>query len=196
MTTDLIESTYRRAWWALVLRGVLGIAVGALILWRPLESVAAFALLIALWAIFSGTAQMVHAFELRPVFESWWVPLLSGLVSVGFGVAALYYYPALSLAFAVAWVAWWLLFTGALGLYGAVAEHRLGLSWGWTAAFGTLGVICGVLAILTPPATLAALMGLIAGFAIAGGVLLLMGASRLAAFKSKIGHVLGSAPAR
>jgi uncharacterized membrane protein HdeD (DUF308 family) len=196
MTTDLIESTYRRAWWALVLRGVFGIAVGALILWRPLESVAAFALFIALWAIFSGAAQMVHAFELRPVFEIWWVPLLSGLVSVAFGVAALYYYPALSLAFAVTWVAWWLLFTGALAIYGAVAEHRLGLSWGWTAAFGVLGVICGVLAILAPPATLAALMGLIAGFAIAGGVLLLMGASRLAAFKSKVGQVLGSAAAR
>jgi uncharacterized membrane protein HdeD (DUF308 family) len=195
MTTDLIQSTYRRAWWSLVLRGLLGIAVGALILWRPLESVAAFALIIALWAIFSGTAEMVRAFELRSVFDGWWAPLVSGLVSVGFGVAALYYYPALSLAFAVAWVAWWLLFTGALAIYGAVAEHRLGLSWGWTAAFGVLSVICAVLAILTPPATLAALMGLIAGFAIASGILLLIGASRLAAFKSKVGQGLGSAAA-
>jgi uncharacterized membrane protein HdeD (DUF308 family) len=48
MKTDLIDSIYRRAWWALVLRGLLGIAVGALILWRPLKSVAAFSLSIAL----------------------------------------------------------------------------------------------------------------------------------------------------
>jgi uncharacterized membrane protein HdeD (DUF308 family) len=195
MTTDRIESIYRRCWWALVLRGLLGIAVGALILWRPLESVAAFALAIALYAIFSGTVQLVHAFQLRPVFESWWVPLVSGLVSVGFGVAALYYYPGLSLAFAVASVAWWLLFTGAIGIYAAVVEHRIGVSWGWTAAFGVLSVICGVLAILAPPATLAALMGMIAGFAIAGGILLLIGASRLAAFKDSVGSVLGSATA-
>jgi uncharacterized membrane protein HdeD (DUF308 family) len=195
MTTALIESTYRRAWWALVLRGLLGIAVGALILWRPLESVAAFALLIALWAIFNGTVQLVHAFELRPLFDGWWVPLVSGLVSVGFGVAALYYYPALSLAFAVVWVAWWLLLTGALAIYAAVAEHRIGVSWGWTAAFGALAVICGATAILSPPATLAMLMGVIAGFAIAGGVLLLIGASRLAVFKGKVDRVLGSAAA-
>lgn len=195
MTTDLIDSIYRRAWWALVLRGLLGLAVGGLILWRPLESVAAFALFIALWAIFSGTVQMVHAFELRPVFDEWWVACLGGLVSVGFGVAALYFYPVLSLAFAVAWVAWWLLFTGALGIYAAVLERRIGVSWGWTMAFGILAAASGVLAILSPPATLASLMGVIAGFAIASGVLLLIGASRLAGFKGKVGRVLGSANA-
>ena len=195
MTTDLIDSIYRRAWWALVLRGLLGLAVGGLILWRPLESVAAFALFIALWAIFSGTVQMVHAFELRPVFDEWWVACLGGLVSVGFGVAALYFYPVLSLAFAVAWVAWWLLFTGALGIYAAVLERRIGVSWGWTMAFGILAAASGVLAILSPPATLASLMGVIAGFAIASGVLLLIGASRLAGFKGKVGRVLGSATA-
>jgi uncharacterized membrane protein HdeD (DUF308 family) len=193
MITDLIDTTYRRAWWALVLRGLLGIAVGALILWRPLESVAAFALFIALWAIFNGAVQIVHAFELRPVLDGWWVPLLSGAVGVMFGIAALYYYPALSLAFAVAWVAWWLLFTGGLGIYAAMVERRIGVSGGWTLAFGILAMICGVLAFLSPPATLATLMGLIATFAIAGGVLLLIAASRLAAVKSKVGRVLGSA---
>jgi uncharacterized membrane protein HdeD (DUF308 family) len=196
MATDLIESTYRRAWWALVLRGLFGIVIGALILWRPLESVAVFALYIALWAIFSGTIQMVHAFELRPFFDGWLLPCLSGLVSVGFGVAALYYYPVLSLAFAVAWAAWWLLFTGALGIGAAVMEHRIGMPWGWTAAFGALSVACGVLAILSPPATLATLMGLIAAFAITGGALLLVAASRLAGLRGKVSGVLGSAAAR
>jgi uncharacterized membrane protein HdeD (DUF308 family) len=88
-----------------------------------------------------------------------------------------------------------LLFTRALALHAAVVEHRIGVSWGWTAAFGALGVICGVLAIASPPATLASLMGIIVGFAIAGGVLLLIGASRLAGFKSKVGEGLGSAAA-
>ena len=106
MTTDLIQSTYRRTWWALVLRGLLGIATGAVILWRPLESVAALALIIAVWAIFSGTVQIVHAVDLRQVFSRWWVVLLGGLVSVAFGGAAIYFYPVLSLAFAVTWTAY------------------------------------------------------------------------------------------
>src|SRR6476646_4462661 len=105
MASNLIQSAYRGTWWALVLRGIFGIALGAIILWRPLESIASFALVIAIWAFFSGVVQIVHAIDLRAVFSQWWVMVLSGLVSVAFGVAAVYYYPALSLTFAVVWAA-------------------------------------------------------------------------------------------
>jgi uncharacterized membrane protein HdeD (DUF308 family) len=196
MTTDLIQSTYRRAWWALVLRGLLGIATGAVILWRPLESVAAFALFIALWAIFSGIVEVVHAFDLRPVFPRWWVLLVSGLVSVAFGGAALYFYPVLSLAFAVTGTAAWLLVTGTFAISDAMAERRLGAPWGWTLAFGMVAIATGALAVVTPPATLAALMGVIAGFGLVGGIVHLIGAYRLASFKREVGSVAGAATAR
>jgi uncharacterized membrane protein HdeD (DUF308 family) len=191
MTTDLIQSAYRRTWWGLVLRGLLSVALGIVILWRPVDSVAGFALFIALWALFSGIVQVVHAFDLRSVFDRWWVLLVGGLVSVAFGIAALYYYPGLSLAFAVAWTAWWLLVTGALAVYVAMVERQIGLSWGWTLAFGILSIACGVLAFLNPPITLAALMGLIAGFAIVAGVVQLIGAYRLSAFKGEVTRAVG-----
>jgi uncharacterized membrane protein HdeD (DUF308 family) len=193
MTTDLIQSTYRGAWWALVLRGLLGIATGALILWRPLESIAALALIIAVWAIFSGIVQIVHAFDVRPLFNRWWVALVSGLVSVAFGGAALYFYPALSLVFAVTWTALWLLVTGSFAIYDAMAERRLGAPWGWTFAFGVVAIATGALAFVTPPATLAALMAVIAGFGLAGGTVHLIGAYRLASFKRDVSRVT-SAP--
>src|SRR5438093_1441011 len=103
---DDLKRGYRLGWWALFLRGLVGLAVGVFILARPLDSVAAFALVIAFWAIFNGLTTTVHAFELRPVAPHWWVLLISGLVGVAFGVAALYYYPGLSLTFAVVLVAW------------------------------------------------------------------------------------------
>jgi uncharacterized membrane protein HdeD (DUF308 family) len=196
MTTDLIESAYRRTWWALVLRGLLAIAVAVVILWRPVESVAAFALFIAIWALFNGIVQIVHSFDLRPVFDRWWMLLLSGLVNVVFGIAALYYYPGLSLAFAVTLTAWWLLVTGGLASYAAMVERQMGVSWGWTLAFGILSIICGVLAIMNPPTTLAALMGLIAGFAIVAGVVQLIAAYRLSSFKGEVSRVVGAAAAR
>jgi uncharacterized membrane protein HdeD (DUF308 family) len=195
MTTDLIESGYRRTWWALVLRGLLAVAVGVAILWRPVESVATFAFFIALWALFNGIAQAVQAFDLRPVLDRWWVLLLSGLASIGFGVAALYYYPALSLAFAVIWTGWWLLVTGGLAIYAAAVERQIGVSWGWTLAFGILAIVCGVLAILNPPTTLAALMGLIAGFALVAGIVHLIAAYRLSSFKREVRQVVGTAAA-
>ena len=186
MATSVIHTAYRGATWALVLRGVLALAVGILILWRPMESIASFALVIALWAMFSGVVQIVHAFELRRVLSHWWVLLLSGLVSLAFGVAAIYYYPVLSLAFAVIWFTWWLFLTGILGIYAGLMEKRLGMSWGWTVAFGVLSIIAAVFALMQPPITLAAILGLIAGFAIVSGIVLLIGALRLRAIKRAI----------
>ncbi len=179
MPSESVQTAFHRAWWALVIRGLLAIALGVLILVRPLESVAAFALVIAIWAIFGGITEIVHSIDLRNVFSSWWVLLLSGLVSVGFGVAALYYYPGLSLAFAVAWTSFWLMFSGIFGIAVAVSEKRLGLSWGWTLVWGLVAIAVSVFAFMSPPATLAAIMGLIAGFALVSGTVLLIGAFRI-----------------
>lgn len=193
MASDPIQSMYRRTWWSLVLRGLFGIALGVIILWRPLESIASFALVIALWASFGGLVQIVHAIDLRDVFPQWWAMLLGGLVSVAFGVAAVYYYPTLSLTFAVVWAAWWLLFTGGLAIYIAMQERSLGMPWGWTFVFGLTGILTSAVAFANPPATLSAIMGLIAGFAIVSGVVLLVGAYKLSTAKERITAAVGSA---
>lgn len=190
MASDLIQSAYRRTWWSLVLRGLFGIALGAIIIWRPMESIASFALVIATWALFNGIVQIVHAIDLRAVFPQWWVQLLGGIVGVAFGIAAFYYYPALSLAFAVAWTAWWLLLTGGFAIYVALQERQLNLPWGWTFIFGLSGIVTSVLAFMNPPVTLAAIMGLIAGFAIVSGVVLLVGAYKLASAKDVLAATL------
>jgi uncharacterized membrane protein HdeD (DUF308 family) len=192
MASDVIQTAYRRTWWALVLRGLLAIAVGILIITRPLDSIASFALVIALWSLFVGIVQMVRAFELRTVVDQWWVLLLSGLISAAFGVAALFYYPGLSLAFAVIWTTWWLIFSGVIGVGAAVWERRMGLAWGWSLAFGVVSIAAGAFAIMNPPATLAAILGLIAGFALVGGLVLLIGAFRLSAAKAVITEALGA----
>ena len=182
MTTpvlDELKKATHRGWWALVLRGLLGIAVGVLIFARPMDSVAAFALVIAWWAIFTGLMDIVRAFELRPMAQYWWVLLLAGVVSAGFGVAALYYYPGLSLSFAIVLVAWWLTLAGAIAVYAAVEQKKLGMHWGWSAFAGALSIVAGVFALLVPPATLAAIMGLIAGYGIVSGIVFLAAAFKL-----------------
>jgi uncharacterized membrane protein HdeD (DUF308 family) len=166
-------------WWVLIIRGLLAVTIGILILARPMESVAAFALVIALWALMQGIVTVAHAFELRSIAPHWWILLLSGFISAAFGIAALYYYPGLSLAFAVVWTAWWLMLGGIAGLSVAMMERRAGMAWGWTFAWGILGVIAAIVAFASPPATLAALLGIISVFAIITGVLLLGAAYRL-----------------
>jgi uncharacterized membrane protein HdeD (DUF308 family) len=179
MAQNIIESAVNRAWWGLVLRGVVAIALGIFILARPLESVAAFALVVAIWALVDGFTNIIHSFDLRPYLSQWWLMLLGGIISAGFGVAALYYYPGLSLSFAVVWTAWWLMLTGFVATYAAFQQRSAGLPWGWTMAFGVLSVAAGVFALIYQPATLAAIMGFISAFAIVGGILLLIGAAKL-----------------
>src|SRR5262249_51401306 len=143
------------------------LVLGILILVRPFDSIAAFALVIAIWALVAGITEIVHAFDLKPYFSSWWMLLLGGLISGAFGIAALYFYPALSLTFAITWVSFWLALTGILGIAVSMQEKKLGLQWGWTFTWGVLCLAASIACWLSPPATLGAIMGLIAGFAIA-----------------------------
>jgi uncharacterized membrane protein HdeD (DUF308 family) len=70
-----------------------------------------------------------------------------------------------------------------------------GCRGGWTLAFGILSIVAGVYALMAPPVTLAAIMGLIAGFALVSGVMQLMGAFMLSSAKAEIGGALHGAKA-
>src|SRR5262245_29686076 len=184
--TDSLKQAARRSWWALVIRGLLALALGVLILVKPFDSISAFALVIAIWALFAGITEIVHAFDLKPFFSSWWMMLLGGLISTAFGVAALYYYPNLSLAFAVAWVSLWLALSGIAGIAVAIQQKRMSLPWGWVFTWGVVSVAASIAALVFPPATLGAIMGLIAGFAIVSGVALLVGAFYLKSMEREV----------
>ncbi len=190
MITDDMKAVYNRSKWALVVRGLFGIALGIFIIARPLESVAAFALVIAIWALADGIVSLVHAFDLRSVAPHWWVLLLAGLVSTLFGVAALYYYPGLSLTFVVLWTALWLITAGVLGVYVAIQERNAKLSWGWTMVFGLVAIVGGVLAAMYPGITLAGLISLIAAFGIVSGVVLLIGAGKMQSFERAVNRAV------
>jgi uncharacterized membrane protein HdeD (DUF308 family) len=109
--------------------------------------------------------------------------LLAGLISAAFGVAALYYYPGLSLAFAVSWFSFWLMLTGILGIAVSMQQKKLGLPWGGVFTWGILSVAAAIACWISPPATIGAIMGLIAGFAILSGIALLVAALRLKAME-------------
>ena len=151
MFTDALNQSFRRIWWSLVVRGLLALALGVLILVKPFDSIAAFALVIAIWALFSGITEIVHSFDVKP-FGSWWLMLLGGLVSAAFGAAALYFYPVLSLAFAVTWASSpGSALSGNLGAHGRRSAETCGTPWGWVFAWGLLSMAAAVAAWISPP---------------------------------------------
>ena len=191
MIADELRAAYNRSKWGIAVRGLFGILVGIIILARPIASVAALALVVALWALIEGIVAIMHAFELRPIVQHWWVLLLTGVVSVLFGIAAVYYYPGLSLAFVVVWVTWWLITGGVIAAYAALMERKLGLSWGWTMAWAVLAIAGGVLAIMYPGVTLAWVLGLLAVFGIVGGILRLVLAFKMGSVERDVKRTVG-----
>jgi uncharacterized membrane protein HdeD (DUF308 family) len=190
MLAEELRHAYHHTRWSFVVRGLIWVALGVFIIMRPLESVAALALVIAIWALITGIVQIVQAIELRRTLPHWWLLLIGGVVSTGFGIAALYYYPGLSLTFAVIWTSYWLLVTGFFTVYASVLERRIGMPWAWTAALGLVGVLAGVYAIVSPPTTLAVIISLIAAVAIVGGVIQLIAAYRMSVARATVADAL------
>jgi uncharacterized membrane protein HdeD (DUF308 family) len=192
MIASEIRSAYNTTKWALLLRGLLSIAVGIVIVWRPMNSVIALALVIAFWSLFDGLINIVRSFNLRGVVQHWWVMLIAGIVGVAFGIAAFYYFPGLSLTFAVIWTAYWLTVTGVIAVYIAWQERSAGISWGWTMAFGVVAIAGGIFAFMNPQATLASLLAVLATFAIISGVFLLIAAGTLMSAKQDVKNTFGN----
>jgi uncharacterized membrane protein HdeD (DUF308 family) len=76
-------------WWLLLLRGLLGICVGILAFVEPGVVVLALLIYMAIWAIATGLIEIAVAIRLRREIEGEWLLIVSGLVSVLFGVVLL-----------------------------------------------------------------------------------------------------------
>ena len=88
--------------WLLVLEGLVGIAAGLVTFFWPGAATLAILTIIAAWAIVTGVFEIIGAIRLRKEIEGEWFLLLSGLLSVLFGIA-LVIWPVAGLV-AVTWM--------------------------------------------------------------------------------------------
>jgi uncharacterized membrane protein HdeD (DUF308 family) len=121
-----------RPWLALV--GVLGIVAGILVFVWPGITTLVLLMLIAAWFVVTGIFEIVAAIRLRAVLENEWMTVVSGVLSVVFGIL-LFIWPVRG-AIALAWL------IGVFAIvYGAallVAAFRMrGLTSGPTTHGGT-----------------------------------------------------------
>jgi uncharacterized membrane protein HdeD (DUF308 family) len=76
-------------WWGLLLEGILGIVVGILCWVWPGNMELALVFCVAFWSLFTGFLEIATAFQVRRHIEDEWALVLSGLLSVAFGVLLL-----------------------------------------------------------------------------------------------------------
>jgi uncharacterized membrane protein HdeD (DUF308 family) len=113
-----------QSWWLLLLRGIAGIGVAALMVFYPARTVLVFLYVLGAWAVVSGILEIAAAGRLRKVVRGEWRLVLVGVLSIAFG-AVVWVWPltgALALAW---WVAAFALLTGALLISLGVRLRRL-----------------------------------------------------------------------
>ena len=72
-------------WVALLLEGIVGIAVGILVFRSPALAAVALVYVAGAWALLTGCLEIIAALELRKHIAGEWALGLSGLVSIAFG---------------------------------------------------------------------------------------------------------------
>lgn len=76
--------------WPYFLFGAIGIIAGLLaFVWPGLTSMV-LVFMIGIWAIFGGMSEIIMSVGVRKQVDRWWILLLSGIISVLFGMFILY----------------------------------------------------------------------------------------------------------
>jgi len=115
---------------------------------------------------------MVHALA-----KNWWLLLLRGIAAIIFGLLA-FAWPGLTLLTLILFYGAFALVDGVLAIIAAITGGAPGSRW-WLAVVGLLGIAAGLVTFLTPGLTALVLLLFIAGWAIATGVLQIIGAIKL-----------------
>ena len=100
-------------WGALVFEGGVSILVGFITLFWPRLTALALVLWVAAWSLVTGVAEIVAAIRLRKQIEGEWLLVLSGILSVAFGIL-LFISPLVGAIAIAIWIGAYSLVFGAL----------------------------------------------------------------------------------
>ncbi len=136
-------------WWALVLRGVLGVVLGLVSFAWPSVTLVALAFLFAGYALIDGVVSIIGAVRAMERHERSVALVLEGIVGIG-AAAVTILWPSLTVLALVYIIAAWSIITGSLEIAAAVRLRRI-ISGEWLLVLGGIAsLLFGFLVILAP----------------------------------------------
>lgn len=161
----------RRAWKLALWEGLVAIAIGLLLLFRPAGTLVFLMQVLGVYWLVSGFFKSIVSLT-EEKHEGWWTRLAGGLVLIALGVLVLAY-PALATTFtttALIWtVASFAVVAGVLGIIWGFSLSSELPGEGWTVVSGILSIALGMVLFAAPFVTMQALALLVGLFALIGG---------------------------
>jgi uncharacterized membrane protein HdeD (DUF308 family) len=164
-------------WWAVGIRGIIGILFGLVALFLPGATMLSLVLVFAAYAFVDGVFAIVSAVRAARERERWGYLLLEGIVDIAAAAVAVLW-PGITVVAFVFVVAFWAIFTGVLEL---MAAFRLDFidGRGWLIFGGIVSVLYGVLLIVAPMIGAVVLTWWLGAYALVFGVCLVVLAFKL-----------------
>jgi len=176
---DPVIAVLARNWWAIAIRGVLGILFGLVALFLPGVTMLSLVLVFAAYAFVDGVFAIISAVNAAGQHERWGLLALEGIVDIVVAGIAIFW-PAITVVAFVLLLAAWAVVTGGLMLW---AAFRLDVDSGrwWFVLGGGVSLTYGVLLIVAPIIGALVLTWWLGAYALIFGVALLVLAFRLRA---------------
>jgi uncharacterized membrane protein HdeD (DUF308 family) len=165
-----LESTSRKAGWAVALRGVIAVIFGIIAIRSPNVMASAFVIVFAVYAFADGVLDFAIAGQLGRAGHSWGWHVFEGLASIALGVIALAY-PGVTLITLILLIGLRAIVMGVFELVGAFSSDGAESRWllGLT---GVLSIMLGILLLGSPVGGGMILLWTVGVYAIVFGVML------------------------
>jgi uncharacterized membrane protein HdeD (DUF308 family) len=178
VTGTSLAPAVRRGWWLFLVRGLLALAVGLIAIFDPGATLAALILLLGAFFIVDGVFAVIKAFSVMRSDRSWWLLLLSGVVSVIAGLVV-FAWPGLTALTLGYLVGFWAIVTGIFEIMVAISLRRVIRGEWLYVLFGAISIVFGIYVAFVPGLGLAYLTLLIAIYGFVAGFSLIAAAFRL-----------------
>ena len=170
--------TLKRHWWVPVIRGIAAIVFGVIAFTHPVMAIATLVLFFGAWVLIDGIFRIFGAIKHRGSDSDWAWQLVVGLIGIIVGLLT-FHAPQVTALALVIYIAAWALMIGASEIAMAVKlRHEIKGEW-LLILMGLASIVFAVLLLWNPVAGAAAVIWLIAWYAVVLGILAIFFGFRL-----------------
>jgi uncharacterized membrane protein HdeD (DUF308 family) len=176
-----------KTWQTILFRGIFALLFGTIALAWPGLTLVSLIYLFAFYAIADGVSTISGAWQHRKTDGGWGLLLFMGILSLLAGILSIFF-PGLTAIYLLILIGVRAIFDGILTILAAIRLRKEIDNEGWLALSGFVSIIFGIWVISRPGAGALAFIVLIAMFAVAVGIILIILALKARGWSRSIGH--------